>query len=202
MKRIPVLALCALLIGVFAYAEEIELGTPFATISMTESADAECTYAISDEAVVQLSGDELDDSGVHAFRFEALEDGEAIIDMTAGEETATYFAKVEGGVFTAFELKDCKAIVLESNPTTGYSWLATSSDESIALIKGPIYTQDEAPEGKVGVGGEEKFFIIAVAPGTAEITFDYERSWEDGEPIDTTSFMVTVNEDLTIEIAD
>jgi inhibitor of cysteine peptidase len=72
------------------------------------------------------------------------------------------------------------AIVLESNPTTGYQWkLAGSLDtEVITLVK----TEFEESESELlGAPGEEKWTFKAVGLGDAVINLIYVRPWEEEE---------------------
>lgn len=95
------------------------------------------------------------------------------------------------------------ALVVESNPTTGYSWrLAEPLDEKVVeLVKtefeGKVAKGGEGEaegEGQlVGAPGEEIWVFQAVAEGETEIKLEYVRSWETGKaPEDTRTFKVTV----------
>ncbi len=79
---------------------------------------------------------------------------------------------------------------LESNPTTGYSWLE-SHDEAIIELVEKTYEQDETKTPMVGVGGIQTFNFKALKPGTTEIKFSYQRPWEN-EAIKQMVFKVTV----------
>ncbi len=72
------------------------------------------------------------------------------------------------------------AIVLESNPTTGYQWkLAEPLDEQIIHL---VKTAYEAPDKELlGAGGEEKWTFEAVGLGDTSITLAYVRPWEDAD---------------------
>jgi inhibitor of cysteine peptidase len=85
------------------------------------------------------------------------------------------------------------AITLESNPSTGYSWVATISDPAVLVqMGGPQYQESPSTSGTpiVGAPGMQTFFFQAAEVGTTLLTLDYKRPFESNvAPIDT----VTVN---------
>ncbi len=70
------------------------------------------------------------------------------------------------------------AIVLESNPTTGYQWkLAEELETEIVVL---VQTEYEAPDTELlGAGGEEKWTFKAENVGETTITLAYVRPWEE-----------------------
>jgi len=87
-------------------------------------------------------------------------------------------------------------IVLNSNPTTGYSWrLAQPLDEGILMLVGNEYLQ-ATPSGKtpvMGAGGREVWSFRALSPGDAEISLEYVRAWEkESRPAESAVFKVVV----------
>lgn len=94
------------------------------------------------------------------------------------------------------------ALLLEANPTTGYSWqLAEPLDESMLILVSREYEQSkkegekkegEEGEAMVGVGGEEVWTFRAVGEGETEISLKYVRPWEATTPDDET-LTLTVN---------
>lgn len=88
-------------------------------------------------------------------------------------------------------------IQLASNPTTGYSWTATSYDNSlITLSHKYIRSQPEL----IGSGGDEVWTITATqkalnAPRqTTTINFGYLRPWEKGKaPVNVKTVVVQLN---------
>lgn len=94
------------------------------------------------------------------------------------------------------------ALLLESNPTTGYSWqLAEPLDESMVILVSKEYEQSKEKSGSesggegetmVGVGGEDVWTFRAVGEGETEISLKYVRPWEPASPEDET-ITVTVN---------
>ncbi|MDD5668199.1 MAG: protease inhibitor I42 family protein [Actinomycetota bacterium] len=71
------------------------------------------------------------------------------------------------------------AVVLASNPTTGYQWkLAEPLESEIVVL---VKTEYEAPDTELlGAGGEEKWTFMAEGLGHTSITLSYVRPWEEG----------------------
>lgn len=84
----------------------------------------------------------------------------------------------------SFELEkgDRINIKLESNPTTGYSWiLGGETDTSVVSLFDSKFVQTEKEEELVGTGGYEIFTFKAENSGQTEIILTYQRSWEEEE---------------------
>lgn len=72
-------------------------------------------------------------------------------------------------------------IVLEGNPTTGYSWeVASFSTNGLQQIGAVVYLQSEqsGEKHRVGVGGKFIFRFKAIGPGPGQIKLLYRRPWE------------------------
>ncbi len=67
-------------------------------------------------------------------------------------------------------------VVLDSNPTTGYSWSCSIKDSNILSLVSDNYTQDEAPAGMTGVGGKHRFVFQGKKAGSTEATLSYARA--------------------------
>jgi inhibitor of cysteine peptidase len=84
-------------------------------------------------------------------------------------------------------------IVLDSNPTTGYSWaVAGQTDPRVVEIVGSNYV---APDTElVGAPGKDYWTFKAAGKGNTSITLEYGRPWEqDQPPADQMTFQVEVN---------
>ena len=103
---------------------------------------------------------------------------------------ASAFADLEG------EPQQCVELLLEANPSTGYLWQITSSDEEIAYVQ----QLSSTPLQTDGVGAPciESYRIAGSAPGEAEITFVYSRPWESVQPLYHFTVPVTVDEGLNV----
>lgn len=84
------------------------------------------------------------------------------------------------GTTQQLKVGEVMAIVLESNPSTGYSWFATISDPAILVQLGePQYQEPSSSSTPVlGAAGTQTFFFQAAATGTTTLTLDYKRSFE------------------------
>jgi len=74
------------------------------------------------------------------------------------------------------------SISLESNPSTGYSWSATSSDQAVMMQMGEPQMQEPTASSTpvVGAPGTATLYFQAIKAGTATVTLNYQRSWEQG----------------------
>ena len=89
---------------------------------------------------------------------------------------------------------------LSSNITTGYSWTCAVEPKDIVKLTGSDYITS-APAGIVGAGGFSLFNFEAVAPGKANLKFQYARPWEKNiPPVQIRSYSVTVNKDLIAHV--
>jgi inhibitor of cysteine peptidase len=72
-------------------------------------------------------------------------------------------------------------IVLESNPTTGYSWhLGEVLDKKMLKV---VEIRHSAKKTKrIGAGGKDLWTLQGLQPGEIRIIFDYTRSWEKNVP--------------------
>ncbi len=87
------------------------------------------------------------------------------------------------------------SISLETNPSTGYSWYATSSNpEVIARMGEPEILEPTASSTPiVGAPTTGTFFFQALKAGGATIILDYKRGWEqDVTPVQTITIKVEV----------
>lgn len=94
-----------------------------------------------------------------------------------------------GSVICANVGKDF-SVILDSNPTTGYSWqLAEPLDENLLkLIKSNFIPPDT---DLVGAPGQEEWAFQALRKGKTTISFHYLRPWEkDVPPVQIKSFIV------------
>lgn len=83
-------------------------------------------------------------------------------------------------------------ISLDSNRTTGYGWqIAGALDPDMLKI---VEIQHRSPVTRlVGAGGKDTWTLLALRPGSAQISFEYVRPWEkDVPPAKKSSFTVTI----------
>ena len=85
---------------------------------------------------------------------------------------------------------DTFEVILQGNPTTGFSWIVESGDASIVEVTGePAY---EPESDLVGAGGEFTFVFEGKSPGTTTLELAYRRSFETAPPEQTFTVTVTV----------
>jgi inhibitor of cysteine peptidase len=85
-------------------------------------------------------------------------------------------------------------VILSGNPTTGYTWTSTVSDQAVLQQQGdPVYAQGNTGSSIVGAGGTFTFTFKAAAAGQVALKFDYARPFDTGVvPIQTCSMTITV----------
>jgi inhibitor of cysteine peptidase len=80
-------------------------------------------------------------------------------------------------------------VVLEGNPTTGFTWSVKTVDANILKQAGePTFKADSSA---LGAPGKQTFVFNTVNAGQTALLMEYSRSWETGVPAAET-FMVTV----------
>jgi inhibitor of cysteine peptidase len=80
-------------------------------------------------------------------------------------------------------------IVLESNPTTGYSWQAEFDPEYLKLSQ----SRYERPSSSLlGAGGRQVFVFVPRRSGKTVIEMRYKRKWEPA-PVKVKRFAVVVS---------
>ncbi|MEN6553376.1 MAG: protease inhibitor I42 family protein [Methanobacterium sp.] len=80
-------------------------------------------------------------------------------------------------------------VILESNPTTGYSWTAKFDPNYIKLVNSK-YVPYKTSNNVVGSGGVQIFTFKAIKKGFSRITFEYQRSWETVPPIKVETYNI------------
>lgn len=82
---------------------------------------------------------------------------------------------------------------LPTNPSTGYGWRYTVTGDDVLRLD-TVSGESPAPNGMVGVPGEQVWSFRAQGAGRAVLTYVYERAWEKNTPPAKTFT-------LTIEVA-
>jgi inhibitor of cysteine peptidase len=75
-------------------------------------------------------------------------------------------------------------VVLDANPSTGYTWQIAESPEFLKSEGEPTF-ESEAKEGAVGAGGKQTLTFAVTAAGTGELSLTYSRPWESVAPAET-----------------
>ena len=98
----------------------------------------------------------------------------------------------DSGKTLELRVGDSVKLVLDTNPTTGFSWTKIDKvDSSILKLEKNDYQQNANPGRMVGVGGKTTIVYRAVKPGTAKIDLTYMQPWEPDSQYNT-DYTVTV----------
>jgi predicted secreted protein len=111
--------------------------------------------------------------------------------------------EADGSLDIAVKVDEPFQVKLAGNPTTGYSWVLKNIDE---ISASPFieqlsnnYITDESEEGMVGVGGTFIFeFEVskeACGQNLPKLVFNYEKSWENDEPVQTAEYTLKLDEE-------
>ena len=83
-------------------------------------------------------------------------------------------------------------LTLESNPTTGFSWIGVDkADKDILKLERNDYKEKDHPAGMLGVGGRNTIVYRALKKGKAKIELTYMQPWEPNSEFNT-KYTVTV----------
>ncbi|HAL47821.1 MAG: protease inhibitor I42 family protein [SAR202 cluster bacterium] len=111
-------------------------------------------------------------------------------------------APENGAAVIEIRVGESHTVSLESNITTGYSWeIGPEFDGSSMELVEQRYEQATPGSNLPGAGGVEHYTFRALAFGTAELSLDYRRPWED-EAIESARYVfhVGVSESLADEM--
>ena len=95
----------------------------------------------------------------------------------------TVLTEKQSGVRTNLVVGQEVELRLDTNPSTGHSWLVLASGSPVLVPLGePRYEPAPAPEGLVGRGGVEHRRFRAAAPGDALLRLEYRQPWDREAP--------------------
>lgn len=100
------------------------------------------------------------------------------------------FADLEG------EPPQCVDLMLETNPSTGYRWVAQSGNKEIAYIE-DLGIRSSEGEVLPGTPAQAAFRICGENAGQTQVILSYRRSWEEMSILSLT-IPVTVDEALNV----
>ena len=86
---------------------------------------------------------------------------------------------------------DSVTIELKGNPSTGYTWISTLSDENIVEVSKDVKYLGAA--GMVGAPSMFYFTVRSVSAGNTVLTLEYKRPWEEKAPLETKVYNITVD---------
>lgn len=84
------------------------------------------------------------------------------------------------------------AVLLDSNPTTGYEWTYDMDGTAMEAPEAGDYVADDLTTGLNGAGGVQIFQFKADGSGEVTLTFTYARSWEQTDSDKTLVLKITV----------
>ncbi|MFC2004335.1 protease inhibitor I42 family protein [Chloroflexota bacterium] len=84
------------------------------------------------------------------------------------------------------------AIVLGSNPTTGYGWQESYDSTMLELMEKKYIPGKEAKKDVVGAGGADYFRFKALKTGETRIGMVYKQPWEGGQISETKAFIINI----------
>ncbi|MCS3403259.1 protease inhibitor I42 family protein [Pantoea sp. B566] len=67
---------------------------------------------------------------------------------------------------------------VESNPTTGYSWMIKRLPEQLMLVSSSYEQSADCKKGAVGCSGKETFTFIAQKPGKGELNLIHGQAFD------------------------
>jgi predicted secreted protein len=100
--------------------------------------------------------------------------------------------EADQGKYFTLNPGDTLIVVLDSNPSTGYSWEIRPVDHPVLSPAGePVF---KAASDKLGAPGKTTFTLNAVTSGSQTLTLLYQRSFEkDAQPLKIFTINVTVS---------
>lgn len=86
---------------------------------------------------------------------------------------------------------DTVTIELKGNPSTGYTWEAVLSSESIVEVSKDV--KYLGAKGMVGAPSMFYFTVSSISEGNTVLSFEYKRSWETKTPLETKVYNISVD---------
>jgi inhibitor of cysteine peptidase len=106
-------------------------------------------------------------------------------DASGGSTIA--LADVDAARTVTVAVDDTVTVSLASNPSTGFRWTVRAPAPAQLRAEGDsTFVAPTAASPAVGASGTEVFTFRAVERGTANLTLDYARSFEQGVPPEKT----------------
>ncbi|MDI3318856.1 protease inhibitor I42 family protein [Pinibacter soli] len=92
----------------------------------------------------------------------------------------------------SMNVNDTKTITLSGGGTTGYSWSFKAVPDGVVKVSSMPKAETAGSKGPVGGTNDDVFSITAIAKGSATVTFNFGRNWEDKEPKKTNIYQISV----------
>jgi inhibitor of cysteine peptidase len=117
------------------------------------------------------------------------------LPIFSGNDANIAIGAEANGTTQQMKVGEVMVVTLESNPSTGYAWHASSSNPDVVAQMGDAQYQEPAStsnEPLLGAAGTEILSFEATGSGTATLTLDYKRGWENGTVSDQTIIITVV----------
>ncbi|HNW86222.1 MAG TPA: protease inhibitor I42 family protein [Candidatus Limiplasma sp.] len=204
MKKVLALTLAlALLTSGMALAQTAD--TAGLTLTFTENPTTGYTWTCknTDEAILTVTdagytaGADAANAegagGTHTWALTGVAEGDVTVTFTLGQawdggevaDTIVYSLHVDANKavtqtavagYPDLYAPGKAAVLLSENPTTGYEWKYTASDDHILTLEKDEF---QAPAtDAVGAGGTYLWVFTGAKEGDVTLTFEYARSWE------------------------
>jgi len=100
----------------------------------------------------------------------------------------------ESGV-TKTVVGDSLCVILEENPSTGYTWEYTEAPEGVLeFVDSRTFEEEDADPKLIGAPVMRAWKFEAHEAGEVTLTYIYHRPWEtDIEPLETIEYRILVN---------
>lgn len=109
---------------------------------------------------------------------------------TTGPKTVNAVA-ADNGSTKELQVGDTLILTLDSNATTGYTWVIDPAVDATLMTVKDEYIAPVTPPNMVGAPGQQKFTFNALKAGTVELKMVYKQNWEGGQK--GQSFTMTIN---------
>ncbi|MGM0367836.1 MAG: protease inhibitor I42 family protein [Actinomycetota bacterium] len=180
--------------------EEVVFKNPFSSESISKVKGKQNLY----ECIIKFEAwnKEKEKQGhfVWVFIVEYKPDADECVIHSSKKEVENYkpeekvLTEKNNGESLNLEINDIVKIKLESNPSTGYSWVMSDKvDSTVISVTNTEYIESEESEEKLGAGGYEIFTLKSISKGKTPVILNYERSWEQAKP--EKIFKVTISVD-------
>lgn len=109
------------------------------------------------------------------------------------EEYHSQLTMQDSGRTLVLKPGDSFRIALQSNPTTGFSWIeAGKTAPEVIRLTAKRFVSAQKQKELVGAPCETEFIYKAVGAGETEIRLNYKRSWEKVAPAKTFMLKISV----------
>lgn len=217
------LALLMMMPG-FAAMEGAKDSTVSVSLAENQTSGYMWRYAFTKEGVLRevsneyklddISGSLVGAGGTHIWTFEGVAEGEVTLNFeyvrpweneVAPAQVISYTYRVNAaGQATMLSMADVSendvSMAFAGNPTTGYDWSYTLSQDGILSEVSNQYVPSETEMELVGAGGIYTWIFEAVSPGDVTVTFTYVQPWSNEAPAETLAFSFHVDDDKKVTL--